>query len=62
MHHMWTHMKSFNRRTFVKNGLTAATLATAGAGFLANSPAALAEEGPEEQSGRLTRGADEECR
>ena len=56
MHHMWTHMKSLNRRSFVKNGLTAAGLATAGAGFLANSSSALAEAGPEEQSGRLTRG------
>src|SRR6201993_2924920 len=57
MHTMWASMKAAtSRRTFVKNGLTAATLATAGAGFLANSPSALAEEGPEEQSGRLTRG------
>ena len=56
MHHMWTHMKSFNRRSFVKNGLTAAGLAAAGAGFLANSSSALAEEGPEEHSGRLTKG------
>jgi Ferritin-like domain len=56
MHQMWTHMKSLNRRSFVKNGLTAAGLATAGAGFLANSSSALAEEGAEEHSGRLTRG------
>ena len=56
MHHMWTPMKSVNRRSFVKNGLTAAGLATAGAGFLANSSSALAEEGPEEHSGRLTKG------
>src|SRR5215472_16835555 len=56
MHHMWTHMKSLNRRSFVKNGLTAAGLATAGAGFLANSSSALAEAGPEEHSGSLTSG------
>lgn len=56
MHQMWTHMKSVNRRSFVKNGLTAAGLATAGAGFLANSSSALAEEGPEEHSGHLTKG------
>lgn len=56
MHQMWTHMKSLNRRSFVKNGLTAAGLVTAGAGFLANSSSALAEEGPEEHGGRLTRG------
>jgi hypothetical protein len=53
---MWTQMKSLNRRSFVKNGLTAAGLATAGAGFLANSSSALAEAGPEERSGRLTKG------
>jgi Ferritin-like domain len=56
MHHMWTHMKSLNRRSFVKNGLTAAGLATAGAGFLANGSSALAEAGPEERSGRLNKG------
>ena len=56
MHQMWTNMKSLNRRSFVKNGLTAAGLATAGAGFLANESSALAEEGPEEHSGRLTKG------
>ena len=56
MHQLWTHMKSLNRRSFVKSGLTAAGLATAGAGFLANSSSALADEGPEEHSGRLTRG------
>jgi len=56
MHHMWTHMKSLNRRSFVKNGLTAAGLATAGAGFLANSSSAFAEAGPEEHSGRLNKG------
>ena len=56
MHHMWTEMKSLNRRSFVKNGLTAAGLATASAGFLANGSSALAEAGPEEHSGRLTKG------
>src|SRR5690348_13091874 len=57
MHHMWTDMKTaINRRSFVKNGLATAGLATAGAGFLANSSSAFAEEGPEEHSGRLTKG------
>ena len=56
MHHMWAHMKSLNRRSFVRNGLTAVGLATAGAGFLANSSSAFAEAGPEEHSGRLTKG------
>jgi hypothetical protein len=53
---MWTQMKSLNRRSFVRNGLTAVGLATAGAGLLANSSSALAEAGPEEHSGRLTKG------
>jgi hypothetical protein len=56
MHHMWTNMKSaINRRSFVKNGLATAGLASASAAFLANS-SALAEAGPEERSGRLTKG------
>jgi hypothetical protein len=57
MEDMWSSMKTaINRRSFVKNGLTAAGVATAGAGLLANSSSALAQEGPEEHSGRLTRG------
>src|SRR6059058_1781091 len=47
---------SSNRRTFVKNGLTAAGAATVGAGMLAYSSSLLAHEGPEERSGRLDRG------
>src|ERR1700745_1983065 len=57
MHHMWTDMKTaINRRSFVKNGLATAGLVTAGAGFLATTSSALAEAGPEEHSGRLTKG------
>src|SRR6202007_1062766 len=57
MHPMWPDMKTaINRRSFVKNGLATAGLVTAGAGFLATTSSALAEEGPEEHSGRLTRG------
>jgi ferritin-like protein len=55
MKNMWSSMKTeINRRSFVKNGLTAATIATTGVGLLANSSTLLAEE--EEHSGRLTRG------
>jgi hypothetical protein len=43
-----------DRRSFVKNGLTATGLATAGVGFLANSASAFAEA--EERSGHLDRG------
>jgi Ferritin-like domain len=43
-----------NRRSFVKNGLAAAGLATTGVGFLATCASALAEE--EERSGHLSRG------
>src|SRR5437899_1620424 len=57
MENMWTSMKTaINRRSFVKNGLTAAGAATVGAGLLADSSSALAEKGPEEHSGRLTPG------
>jgi Ferritin-like domain len=57
MHHLWTDMKTaINRRSFVKNGLATAGLATAGGGFLATTSSALAEAGPEEHSGRLTKG------
>ena len=57
MHEMWTDMKrAINRRSFMKNGLATAGLATAGAGLLATSSSALAEGEPEERSGRLTKG------
>src|SRR5664279_1685636 len=45
-----------DRRSFVKNGLTVAGLATAGVGLLANSSPLRAEKEPMEHSGRLTRG------
>ena len=49
-------MKSaINRRSFVKNGLTAAGVATVGSGLLVNGTSALAE-GSEKHSGRLSRG------
>jgi hypothetical protein len=54
---MWSSMKTaIDRRSFVKNGLTAATIATTGVGLLANGPSALADDGQEEGGGRLTRG------
>jgi hypothetical protein len=57
MNDVWSSMKTaIDRRSFVKNGLTAATIATTGVGLLANSSAVLAEQGSEEHSGRLTRG------
>jgi hypothetical protein len=57
MEHMWSSMKgAINRRSFVKSGLTAAGVATVGAGLLADSSSLLAQEGPEEHSGRLTPG------
>src|ERR1700686_3076701 len=57
MEHVWSSMKAaINRRSFVKNGLTAAGVAAAGAGLLANSSSALAHDGPEEHSSRLTQG------
>jgi Ferritin-like domain len=57
MHHMWTSMKAAtNRRSFLKNGVTAAGVATIGAGLLADPSSLFAGEGPEERSGRLTPG------
>ena len=57
MEDMWSSMKTaINRRSFVKNGLTAAGVATVGAGLLADSSSVLAQAGPEEHSGRLTPG------
>jgi hypothetical protein len=54
---MWSSMKAeMDRRSFVKNGLTAATIATTGVGLLANNSTLLADDGHEEHSGRLTRG------
>jgi hypothetical protein len=47
---------SVNRRTFVKNGLTAAGAVAVGSGLLAHGSPILAQEGPEERSGRLTKG------
>lgn len=46
---------SINRRSFVKNGLTAAGGVTLGAGLLTHGAAALAQEG-EERGGNLTQG------
>jgi Ferritin-like domain len=52
MEDMWSSMKTaINRRSFMKNGLTAA-----GVGLLANSSTVFAETGPEESSGNLTQG------
>ena len=57
MQHMWSNMKTaINRRSFMKNGLTAAGVATVGTGLLADAPSLVAQEGPEEKSGRLTPG------
>jgi Ferritin-like domain len=54
---MWSSMKTaIDRRSFVKNGLTAAAIATTGTGLLANGSSLLADDGHEEHSGRLTRG------
>src|SRR5437899_3014054 len=48
-------LKSLKRRSFLK-GIGVAGAATVGAGLLAHSSSAFAQEGPEEHSGRLTRG------
>jgi len=56
MKDLFTSLKSaINRRSFVKTGLVAGA-ATVGAGLLTDSPVLLAQEGPEEHSGRLSKG------
>ena len=55
MEKMWSGMKiATNRRSFIKNGLTAAGAATAGMGLIANSSSAFAED--DNGSGGLSRG------
>jgi hypothetical protein len=57
MHPMWNNMKAeINRRSFVKKGLSAAGIATAGIGFLANGSPLLADGGAEESGSHLTQG------
>ena len=52
-----TSMKAaINRRSFMKNGLTAAGVATAGAGLLAGSETLFAEQSQSESSGTLSKG------
>jgi hypothetical protein len=48
--------KNTNRRSFLRNGTVAAGAATLGVGLLASRAPVLAQEGPEEKSGRLTPG------
>ena len=55
MEDMWSSTRvAVNRRSFVKNGLSAAGLATAG--LLTTSEIVSADDGPDDRSGRLTRG------
>jgi hypothetical protein len=54
MDEVWSNMKAtINRRSFVKNGLTAAGVATAGVGLLADSSSVFADD---DAGGQLTRG------
>jgi len=56
MHNQWNNMKTeIDRRTFVKKGLSAAGVATAGVGLLANGSSLLAED-DSDRGGRLSRG------
>jgi hypothetical protein len=56
MEDIWSSVRTtINRRSFVKNGLSAAGLATAGVGILTNGAQALADD-RDEHGGRLSRG------
>jgi len=52
-----TSMKAaLNRRSFMRNGITAAGVATAGAGLLTGSSSLLAEDGLDNSGGALSKG------
>ena len=54
MHSIWSNMKAeINRRSFVKSGLSAAGIASAGIGLLANGRSLLADD---ERRGHISRG------
>jgi hypothetical protein len=48
--------RSINRRSFMRNGLAAAGVATMGTGLLARGSSGLAAQGHQNQSGRLDKG------
>jgi hypothetical protein len=54
MENIWSSMKAINRRSFLRNGLTTAGVATVGAGLLADNSSVFAED--DEEGGRITRG------
>lgn len=57
MDNMWSSMKAeMNRRSFLKNGLSAAGAATAGVGLLATNASALDQEGFGTRGGHISRG------
>ena len=58
MQNMWSSMKAINRRSFLRNGLSVAGAATAGAGLLTTSTSAAADDfkGNLGLGGFLTRG------
>jgi hypothetical protein len=57
MEDIWsTTRTTVNRRSFMKNGLSAAGVLTAGAGLLTDDRSAWADDGDRDDSGRLTRG------
>lgn len=58
MQNMWSSMKAINRRSFLRNGLSAAGAVTAGAGLLTTSTEAAADDfkGNPGNGGFLTRG------
>lgn len=59
MEHVWSSMKgAINRRSFLKNGLTAASVTASGAALLSDSNSLFADDdqGDHDHSGRITRG------
>ena len=57
MEYVWSSMKrAINRRSFLKNGLAAAGVATSGAAFLSDSDPLFADDDRDNHNGRITTG------
>lgn len=56
MEHVWSSMKAINRRSFLRKGTGAVGSAIVGAGLFSGSAGLHADQGDDDDHGRLTRG------
>src|SRR6185437_1972610 len=56
MEHVWSNMKAINRRSFLRKGTGAVGSAIVGAGLFSGSSGLHADQGDDDDHGRLTRG------